>query len=79
MRTSKFSESQIVGILKEADAGAPVTDLPNNMALGAIVSALPSNAHLIGPDVDAPRRRQASFRLPPPTGYLGGRLHSAHR
>jgi putative transposase len=27
MRKSKFSESQIVGILKEADAGVPVADL----------------------------------------------------
>jgi len=26
-RKSKFSESQIVGILKEADAGVPVADL----------------------------------------------------
>ena len=26
MRKSKFSESQIVGILKEADAGVPVAD-----------------------------------------------------
>ena len=27
MRTSKFSESQIVSILKQADAGVPVKDL----------------------------------------------------
>ncbi len=27
MRNSKFSESQIVGILKEADAGVPVANL----------------------------------------------------
>ena len=27
MRKSKFSDSQIVGILKEADAGVPVADL----------------------------------------------------
>lgn len=27
MRKSKFNESQIVGILKEADAGVPVADL----------------------------------------------------
>jgi hypothetical protein len=27
MRKSKFSESQVVGILKEADAGVPVADL----------------------------------------------------
>ena len=27
MRKSKFSESQIVGILKEADAGVPVANL----------------------------------------------------
>lgn len=27
MRKAKFSESQIVGILKEADAGVPVQDL----------------------------------------------------
>ena len=27
MRKSKFSESQIVGILKEAESGVPVADL----------------------------------------------------
>jgi putative transposase len=32
-RKSKFSESQIVGILKEADAGVPVTDLLRKQGL----------------------------------------------
>ena len=27
MRKSKFNESQIIGIIKEAEAGVPVTDL----------------------------------------------------
>jgi hypothetical protein len=79
MRNSKFSESRIAGILKEPGAGVPVANRPNIMALGAMVSALPSNAHVNDPDVDAPRRTQASFRLPRRTGCLGGRLHPAHR
>lgn len=33
MRKSKFSESQIVGILKEAEAGIPVADLVRRHAV----------------------------------------------
>jgi putative transposase len=33
MRKSKFSESQIVGILKEAEAGIPVADLVRRYAV----------------------------------------------
>jgi putative transposase len=33
MRKSKFSESQIVGILKEAEAGIPVADLMRRHAV----------------------------------------------
>ena len=32
MRKSEFSESQIVGILKDAESGVPVADLLRNTA-----------------------------------------------
>jgi putative transposase len=35
MRKSKFSESQIVGILKEADSGIPVGDVLRNHGISS--------------------------------------------
>lgn len=36
MRKSKFSDQQIIEILKEAEAGAPVTDLCRRVEIGGV-------------------------------------------
>ena len=60
MRYSKFSESQIVSILKEADARVPVVDLMRTHGLSKTTSAWRSNyASASIADVDRLRELEA--------------------
>jgi hypothetical protein len=68
MRQSKFTETQIVSILKEADAGRPVNEIWRNYGISSAAGSTTRSAHTVRwgighrPQIPAPSSRSACRR-----------------